>query len=81
MLHYSFGRGKRLNSLTPIDVNMDFKSSLHEPKSDLTTITVDRSTVQFLEDIQAVGVGTPSKKSLTYEAVKRLHADLVTTQE
>lgn len=60
---------------------MDSKSRLIEPKSDLTTITVDRSTVQFLEDIQAVGVGIPSKKSLTHEAVKRLHADMVTTQK
>ena len=58
---------------------MDTQSRLREPKSDLTTITVDRSTVQLLEDIQAFGVGTPSKKSLTYEAVKRLHADMVTT--
>jgi hypothetical protein len=58
---------------------MDTQSRLREPKSDLTTITVDRSTVQLLEDIQAFSVGTPSKKSLTYEAVKRLHDDMVTT--
>jgi hypothetical protein len=60
---------------------MDSQSRLHEHKSDLTTITVDRSTVQLLEDIQSLGVGIPSKKSLTYEAVKRLHADMVTTND
>lgn len=60
---------------------MDSQSRLREPKSDLTTITVDRSTVQLLEDIQALGIGIPSKKSLTYEAVKRLHADMVAILE
>jgi len=60
---------------------MDSQSRLREPNSDLTTITVDRSTVQLLEDIQALGIGIPSKKSLTYEAVKRLHADMVATLE